>query len=1160
MAVQFILGRAGCGKSKYCLDKIAGDLVGGGENPIVLLLPEQATYQAERAILSDESIQGYSRLHVLSFNRLDFRLAQISGRNAGGVELSKLGCEMVVRKILSKYKNELSAFGKSYDKQGTARQLASTISRLFESEISFDEVQKISAKLLEGNKAVAAGCKLGDIGLVYEKYLEFFEDMGPGTINPDVRLSQAKEDVAKADFLKDTNVYVDGFSSFTQQELEMLIEVIKVSKQTSIAMCIDPTKIELVNPDRRMLSKVSMFYSTEKTYADLVEQVRASKVKIASPVLLNKIHRFSNPALERVEKFCFDSDEQKDGIKASCRIYGKDRSGNCTTTLLSAAKGCHPEQAPSDAFVSIVSAANPRAEIDTVARKIAELVKRGCRFKDIAVIMANTAEYRHYISSSFADHGISCFIDMPGAMSSHPAAELVMAALRVVQGTVKTSDVIAYLKTDLGPIERDDVDVLENYCIAYGIEGNDWTTKDKWEFADKTSGYDEKKIEKLRKTVFKPLAGLREKLDGLICAGEFTKAVFDFFDELKIREKLAEWETSDPSGIHQQFYNKFVDVFDEMSRVLGDEKIEAGEFVVLLGEALEEIKLKLIPQTLDQVMIGSIERSRHPDIKAVFLVGANQKHFPSMIAGSNVLTEEDKEIASEAGLEMGDSLLEQLAGRQYLAYIAFTRASEYLHISYSTNDSGGKNHTLSGFVGELIRLFDDLKIEKVVDRPFASKGTLADDLGRGFGVDSETKKEEAIELAEKLKNENIAAGEVLSDALAYNNEAMVDKEKLAEFEVGTVKDGQLLCSTSRLTSFAECPYKHFARYMLKLKDRDMMKLEIMDMGSFYHKVLEEVSNDLIEENSGFANADDEKLEALCKQEIKNILENNALIGGFVKRSAFNNYVITAAFDTITAAVKGYGQAARAGSFKLSESEAEFGFESSKAECKFVLKDKTEVVLRGVIDRLDTAKIDGKLVGLIFDYKLNKRTVSYNKLGNRLDMQLPIYMLAVKSVKINGESIDDVAGAFYLPVQVQVQDGDPETFDKNEKKFEYKAYGIFNGDYYEHLDKEVDKRSKYYNFGMTKKDEQYGYFGTSGAVRKNQLEKILEFTEKSIVELAESIVEGNISVTPYRIKGASPCGWCDMRSVCRFDWQVNKYKILESFDKVGWLESIGAGDE
>ena len=1168
MAVQFILGRAGCGKSKYCLDKIADDLVGGGENPIILLLPEQATYQSERAILSNKSIKGYSRLHVLSFNRLDFRLAQLSGRNTGGVELSKLGCEMVIRKILSGHQGGLSAFARSYDKQGTARQLASTISRLFECEIGVDEVKGAAANLMKGNKAVAAASKLADIGFVYEKYLEFFEEMGPGTINPDVRLSQAKADVCKADFLKNANVYVDGFASFTQQEIEMLMEVIKVSASTSIVMCLDPTKVELVNPDKRMLSSVSMFYSTEKTYVELTEAIRASKVKIASPVLLNKVYRFDNTALEQVEKYCFDSEGlAAPNKKTPSPLSEKEYQQNDTTTPLPTAKGCHPKQdtgflqSTPNTFISIVSAANPRAEIDAVARKIIDLVKnRGYRFKDIAIIMSHPEEYRHYILSAFADHGIACFIDVPGAMNNHPAAELITAALRVVCGSVKTSDVIAYLKTDLGPIERDQADVLENYCIAYGIDGTDWGAKDKWEFADKKSGYNEEKIDKLRKEIFKPLAKLNAKLNGSISASEFTKAVFEFFEELKIREKLAEWEATDPSGIHQQFYNKLVDVFDEMVRVLGEEQAEVSEFAMLLGEALGEMKLKLIPQTLDQVLVGSIERSRHPELKAMFLVGANQKHFPASIASSNILTEEDKKIASGEGLELGDSLLEQLAGRQYLAYIAFTRASEYLHISYSTSDSGGKSHTLSGFVSEMARLFDGLKIEKVQAKHYSSKGVLADDLCKTLGVDSGTKKEEAINIAEKLKGEQIEAGNVLAAAIGYDNEAVVDKQKLADFDTEMVKDGQLLCSTSRLTSFAECPYKHFARYMLQLKERDMMKLEIMDMGSFYHKVLEGVSKDLINDKLGFGDAENEKLEEFCKKQIADILENDALIGGFVKRSAFNNYVITSAFDVITEAVKGYAKASRAGAFKLSETEAEFGFESSKAECKFVLNDKTEVVLRGVIDRLDTAKIDGKLVGLIFDYKLNKRMISYNKLGNRLDMQLPIYMLAVKSVMVNCEKIDDVAGAFYLPVQVKVQDGDPETFDKNEKKFEYKAYGIFDGDYAECLEKDANQWSNYYNFYVSKKDGPFGFFGNSGAVNKKQLEKILEFTQNSIVELAEKIVEGNISVTPYRIKGASPCTWCEMRSVCRFDWQVNKYNILESFDKKSWLNYIGAGDE
>ena len=74
MAVQFILGRSGTGKTSYCIKAIVNELAEPTEQRLILLVPEQATYQAERAILADKRIAGYNRLNVLSFDRLQFLL------------------------------------------------------------------------------------------------------------------------------------------------------------------------------------------------------------------------------------------------------------------------------------------------------------------------------------------------------------------------------------------------------------------------------------------------------------------------------------------------------------------------------------------------------------------------------------------------------------------------------------------------------------------------------------------------------------------------------------------------------------------------------------------------------------------------------------------------------------------------------------------------------------------------------------------------------------------------------------------------------------------------------------------------------------------------------------------------------------------------------
>ena len=75
------------------------------------------------------------------------------------------------------------------------------------------------------------------------------------------------------------------------------------------------------------------------------------------------------------------------------------------------------------------------------------------------------------------------------------------------------------------------------------------------------------------------------------------------------------------------------------------------------------------------------------------------------------------------------------------------------------------------------------------------------------------------------------------------------------------------------------------------------------------------------------------------------------------------------------------------------------------------------------------------------------------------------------------------------------------------------------------------------------------------MKRGAFEKVLQFTEAKILELVERILSGKIDVSPYRLNQRSPCSYCEYRSACRFDWQINDYNFLESVGKTQVLEKI-----
>jgi len=1034
MSVQFILGRSGVGKTSYCIRGVVDALGDSADKrSLLLLVPEQATYQAERAILAEKAVAGYHRLHVLSFSRLQFLLL---GKNTAVPRLSRLGRQMVIQRILRDNSSKLRVFGSSASQPGLGRRMAEAISELHQYGKTAEDIEQLVGELQKDERNNLTALKFGDIRLIFDEYVKFIEGK---FIDPDVQLSQSCRKVAEADFVKGAKLWVDGFAGFKTAQLAILTELLKVVGEAKIALCLDASKVDLANPNAKGIDPVSLFGPTEQTYADLVEIIRKCKLPLAEPVILEEAVRFCRcTELGHIERELF--------------------------TL-------EPSKAEAGDNIRIVSASNGRAEVQFVAREILRLVKeKDCRYRDIAVIASDIEYYQHYIRAHFEDYGIPFFIDKRKLLDQHPVVALMSSVLQVVTGGFSCSDIFAYLKTDLVPVERCDVDLLENYCLAFGITVRDWTSGQEWCFAgEDEKNFDEGRINQIRKKVSGPLLGLRDKLRGggdgakTISAVKFARVVFDFLETLGVRERVGSWieetvERGDYASVdeHQQFYERLVDIFDELVEVFGEQEMGCGDWLAIISSAFSQMELAFIPATLDQVLVGSIERSRHPDLKAVFLIGATQKQFPVPVSWGSILTEDDRAACESADFGLAASAAERLVERQYLAYIAFTRASEFLCVSYPLADDKGSSVVRSQFVDNLQGLFENLKEESV-------------------------------------SGEQIDVGKVNSEA------------ELAD----------LLCG--------------------------------------------ELGKD------GLSTIGEDELLGLLRSGMTEFMKEDGFVSNFLRHSAHNAFIIHAAGEALEDCVLAIREMVQAGEFRPRMSEVSFGQVKDAGETlgeyRIGLSDKRVLYLGGKIDRVDIAEIDGVKTATIFDYKRRTKWFGWSQFYYGLDMQLPIYMLAVRNASERQCKVDKVAGAFFMPVEVSPMKTTLEGLTEAAESFGYKARGIFDGAFSQKIDSGLERGwSKFYSFRITAKDAQYGNYGISNALKPEDFENVLKFAEEKMAELAEEIVSGRIDVGPYRLGGESPCRWCKYKSVCRFDWQINEYNFLESLGKAEVLDRIRTVDE
>ncbi|MGA2915860.1 MAG: PD-(D/E)XK nuclease family protein [Sedimentisphaerales bacterium] len=1126
MAVQFILGRSGSGKTTLCIKQIIESLLNDaavsaanpppqvwGLNNLVFLVPEQATYQAERAILSDSRIKGYSRLHILSFQRLCYL---IFGKNLAARPLNEQARDMIVHRLLCENAEKLKVFSSAAASTGSAVRIAIVLAELQQHSKSPDDVDKLIEQLKSSSELTAG--KLTDINLIYKQYLAFVEG---NFLNNDNQLNLAKDSVEHTPFLKDCRLWVDGFAGFTTSEMLLLTELLKVSASSKIALCLDPGQIDE--------DWAGIFEPTKKTYTDLLSLIKNLNLSVEKPVVLKNSVRFKDSkTLAHLEKNVFSFDPV-------------------------------PPVSAQDS-IKITACAKTRLEVDYVARQICSLVRdENFRWRDIAVIASDIDEYRHYIQAVFNDFDIPFFIDRRRDLQQYPAVELITSALRIATDRFTTNDVINYLKSDLVPISRAEVDRLENYCLAFGVDVNDWLRTDEWDFAPAKDNFDNEEIEKIRLKATEHLLSFRTLLQsaGSNNAEKFCAALFTFLDSLNVRGQLADWTKAafeakklDEAQLHQQFFAQFTQLMDDFVFIFKNSSLSAKQYTSIIGSAFSQLTVALIPPALDQVLVGSIERSRHPDLKAVFLIGATQQQFPIPIYYDNILNDSDRKVTSDAGFELSRIGSMQLIERRYLAYIAFTRPSRFLYITYPLADEKGSEVQPSFLVSQLKTLFTDLREEKYFGSNVCLNksdltGLLASRLGRDNlspADDIDAKCKWLLDTA--IKDYDLSK---VKSAIDYKNIARLDNLPAQNI---------LSSSATKLRSFASCPYQYFARHILGLEERRVFELEPFSLGLFFHKVLELLFNSLKSRNLAFSTAGPDLLGQLSDRAVEKLLIEDSFLKSFSARTKHNSFIILSAAQMIKNAVLEFSQIASAGDFTQITAEIGFGDKFALPAVEIELENDKKLYIEGKIDRIDMASNAGRDYCLVIDYKTSETAINWPLFSAGLDLQLPIYLLAVRNQTIEEYKNLIPLGGFYFHIQVFSKSADLGEIGEKAQKIIRKPRGIFNGEYFTLIDSKTQTGySPFYSFQITQKDAQFGRYEYSSLLTDEHYSAVLSFAENKIKEFGQKILSGVIDVHPYKYGKKIACTYCPYKPLCRFDWQINDYAPVKEVSKTEIFQAI-----
>jgi ATP-dependent helicase/nuclease subunit B len=393
-------------------------------------VPEQFSFQSEKALIAATQGGGLWRAQVLSFHRLSYF---VFGKT-GGIQkkiLEDSGKHMLLRKIVVENTKQLAYFKSGQRKKGFIDALASSITEFYQYGIEPDEVLARAEAANSANLRL----KLLDLHLIYSTYKNYLEQE---YISSDEILDVLAEKIPMADFLRGGEIWLDGFKSFTPQEKKIIAALISVTKSVKITLCVD------VNSNSTNNDKFDAFYEVRDTMGQIGDMAEGLGAAVDEPIVLNEPLRYKN---------------------------APDIAFLCGNFL--GFSGERYPHAPKN--IRIFSAENIYDEIAVAAKTVAMLTRdRGCRYCDIGVVAADLGLYDRYMPAIFSQYGIPVFVDARREIMGHPLAELIFAALETISTNWQYEAVFRLLRCALSPIDRKEADVLENYVLAYNIRGKAW--------------------------------------------------------------------------------------------------------------------------------------------------------------------------------------------------------------------------------------------------------------------------------------------------------------------------------------------------------------------------------------------------------------------------------------------------------------------------------------------------------------------------------------------------------------------------------------------------------------------------------------------------------------------------------------------------------------
>ena len=950
-----------------------------------------------------------TKVQVLSFNRLAHRLFASLGGPPGKM-VDDLGKQMLLRKVLFDVANQLTYYKSATEKHGFVDTLLQTMTEMNRYRVTAED---LTSRAADNSPVFAA--KLADIAAISTVYRGLVADKYLQTDDMlEILCKKIEETSDPLPLLDKAYFWVDGFSGFTPQE-RLVLECLQ-KRAANMYVTLTTTS------DSRLSQPIDI----------TMEQLQATE----PPIRLEENYRHlkSKGLAGFVQNFTIFPQKQP--------ITGVDEG------------------------IEIISAADRYAAVNAAASQILELVRAGdyC-FRDIAILCGDRENYEKILQTTFDRLNIPLFVDSEIDILSHPLTELIRASLDIVIKNWNYESVFRFLKTRLTNLSVETIDILENYVLEHGIGSFRW----RYKFANPTA-------EAARLQLIEILT----KAKASDTVENHCRRIFDMLYALNVPAILEKWYENHmlkgdhaTANLHKQIWPKICEVFDKLVEMLGDEKVTGKTFAATLDAGFNQVGLGRVPPTTDQVVLGDVGRSRYPEIKAMIVLGANENALPPAPSSTGLLSEQERKMLNNMGLELGKENIHRLTEGYYSLYLAMSQPKEKLILIYCEAEPGGKPLRPSPVIARLKELFPGLAITPA---PAISDYGMVAPACEATGV---------LQSADQLYGDNITT------------------------------------AASRLESFARCPFQYFMTYILKAKERKRFEVLPTDLGNLFHLCLAQFAKEM------WQNAKNE----LSKNEISTLVDN--LVGNITidtdlyNDTARNRHILTKARRMLTASVWALNEHIKMGDFSPQFVEHEVHSNDG-----IELENGKKLFLAGIVDRVDSFVTDENEFVKIIDYKSGNVKFNMDDVKKGVQLQLMIYMnMLTKSLDAKP------GGVFYFPLGDPLLETDvlldEATLEAGLLK-QYKMSGIALAEEKNlaALDKTLSPGTSSSVLPVAiNKDGSYKKTSQPTVLGLDSFLALGKEVDNKIVELGNRMTKGDISAAPYTTGQKSPCKFCKFGAVC-----------------------------